>query len=206
MKPLTLFVAAALAVVSTLAAAQPRDAASTAQQMQAQATFCEGTYALCIKAPCSGIPTLDRLGNYVIERALCSCDVVKGFSMGPGACEDRAPVSQQGRTYLISTYSNRYNDTNRTLSCQSRDTVWAWCYGAPCVVDSNDPNKATCTCPVQQSAMSTLGGNCRQDACDGIWSAAVPLGDTFANAHFFRTMRQNHPNVPTNPPAQACLR
>ena len=84
--------------------------------------------------------------------------------------------------------------------------MWAWCYGAPCVVDSNDPNKATCTCPVQQSAMSTLGGNCRQDACDGIWSAAVPLGDTFANAHFFRTMRQNHPNVPTNPPAQACLR
>ncbi len=206
MKSVTLLTAAAVAAVSTLAAAQPRDAASTATQMQSQATFCEGTYALCIKAPCSGIPTLDRLGNYVIERALCSCDVVKGFSMGPGACEDRAPVTQQGRTYLISTYSNRYNDTNRTLSCQSRDTVWAWCYGAPCVVDSNDPNKATCTCPVQQSAMSTLGGNCRQDACDGIWSAAAPLGDTFANQHFFRTMRQNHPNVPTNPPAQACLR
>ena len=51
--------------------------------MQSQATFCEGTYALCIKAPCSGIPTLDRLGNSVIERALCSCDVVKGFSMAP---------------------------------------------------------------------------------------------------------------------------
>ena len=143
------------------------------RQIQNQANFCEGTYALCIKAACSGIPTLDRLGNYVIDRALCACDVMQGVSMGPGSCQDRAPVTQQGRTYLISTYSNRYNDSNRTLTCENQKTTWAWCYGAPCVVDQNDPSKATCTCPVMQSAMSTLGGNCRQDACDGIWSAAV---------------------------------
>ena len=154
-----------------LAAAAPRDAASTGAEIQNQANFCEGTYALCIKAPCSGIPTLDRLGNYVIDRALCACDVVEGVSMGPGSCEDREPVTQQGRKYLISTYSNRYNDTNRTLTCENPKTVWAWCYGAPCVVDEKDPGKATCTCPVMQSPMSTLGGNCRQDACEGIWSA-----------------------------------
>ena len=81
------------------------------RQIQNQANFCEGTYALCIKAACSGIPTLDRLGNYVIDRALCACDVMQGVSMGPGSCQDRAPVTQQGRTYLISTYSNRYNDS-----------------------------------------------------------------------------------------------
>ena len=196
--------AAALLVLPALASAQPRNAASTAEQMQSQANFCEGTYALCIKAACSGIPTMDRLGNYVIDRALCACDVVQGVSMGPGACEDRAPVTQQGRTYLISTYSNRYNDTNRTLTCSNPQTTWAWCYGAPCVVDANDPNKATCTCPVMQSPMSTLGGNCRQDACDGIWSAAVIPGDKFANEHFYRTVQRQYPRVPVNPPAPAC--
>ncbi len=107
--------AAAFLFLPGIAFAQ-RDAMSTAQQMQNQANFCEGTYALCIKAACSGIPTMDRLGNYVIDRALCACDVVQGVSMGPGSCEDRAPTTQQGRTYLISTYSNRFNDTNRTLT------------------------------------------------------------------------------------------
>ena len=52
--------------------------------MHDQANFCDGTYALCIKAPCAAIPTLDRLGNYVSDHALCVCDVVKGWSMGPG--------------------------------------------------------------------------------------------------------------------------
>jgi hypothetical protein len=186
-----------------IAAAQPAD---TAAELQNQATFCEGTYALCIKAACTAIPTLDRLGNYATDRALCSCDVVKGWSMGPGACVDRAPVQQKGRTYLISTYSNLYNSSHRTLSCEQRDTRWAWCYGAPCVVDEKDPSKAVCTCPVEQGPAKTLGGDCRQDACSGIWSAASPAGDAFANNHFYRTMRRDHPDVPVNEPAPACLR
>jgi hypothetical protein len=193
-----------LVCVPALAAAAPGDGSGTAAELSTQATLCEGTYALCIKAPCSGIPTMDRLGNYTVDRALCSCDVVQGISMGPGACTDRAPVTQQGRTYLISTYSNRFNDTNRTLTCANPKTTWAWCYGAPCVVDEKDPNKATCTCPVMQSPMSTLGGDCRQDACDGIWSAAVIPGNTFANEHFFRSVMRQFPNVPANQPAQAC--
>jgi hypothetical protein len=52
--------------------------------------------------------------------------------------------------------------------------------------------------------MSTLGGDCRQEACSGIWSAAVPAGDTFANEHFANYMRRNHPDAPVNPPANAC--
>jgi hypothetical protein len=199
--------AAAAFVFPALAMAAPGDGNSTLAEIQNQATFCEGTYALCIKAPCSGIPTLDRLGNYVIDRALCSCDVVQGWSMGPGACMDRGPVTQNGRTYLISTYSNRFNQSSingNTLTCKNPSTVWAWCYGAPCVVDEKDPSKATCTCPLQKSAMSTLGGDCRQEACSGIWSAAVPAGDTFANEHFANYMRRNHPDAPVNPPANAC--
>jgi hypothetical protein len=197
-------VAISLLVLPAAVEAAPGNGAGTVEEIENQATFCEGTYALCIKAACTGIPTLDRLGNYVIDRALCSCDVVKGVSMGPGACEDREKVTQHGRTFLISTYSNRDNATNRTLTCSDPKTTWAWCYGAPCVVDENNPDKATCTCPIMQSPMSTLGGNCRQDACNGIWSAAVPAGDKIANENFYRTMQRKYPNIPANPPAPMC--
>lgn len=191
------------AAVAQTPAEPPAAVAAAVEATEFQSTFCEGTYALCIKAPCSPIPTLDRIGNYYVEHALCECDVVQGWSMGPGSCPDRAPMEQHGRTYLISTYSNRYNSEENTLSCGD-DTVWAWCYGAPCVVDAKDPGKATCTCPLETGPGSTLGGDCRPDACDGIWSAATPAGDVFANQHFYRWMQRHHPEVPANPPAAAC--
>jgi hypothetical protein len=204
-----LLVGIALAVAPGLAAvpagaAVSGGAAGSVEAIQAQATFCDGTYALCIKAPCSPIPTLDRLINYQVDHALCSCNVVDGWSMGPGECEDRAPITQGGRTYLISTYSNLYNDQEQTLSCASDDTLWAWCYGAPCVVDEKDPQKAVCTCPVETGPANTLGGDCRQGACDGIWSAATPAGDVFANEHYYQWMKKNQPDQPVNPPAPAC--
>src|SRR5262249_32966880 len=120
-------------------------------------------------------------------------------------CSDRDPVQQGGRTYLISTYSNRFNDARRTLTCSEAKTAWAWCYGAPCVLDEKDPNKATCTCPVMQSAMSTPGGDCEKQACSSIWSAAILEGDAAANRHFYTYMQEHHPNVPVNKPAQACM-
>jgi hypothetical protein len=178
-------------------------AAGLVEEIRQQSTFCNGTYALCIKAPCSAIPTIDRLANYEVAYALCSCDVVQGWSMGPGACTDRAPVTMHGRTYLISTYSNADNDTEKTLSCPE-STLWAWCYGAPCVVDQKAPNKAVCTCPVMQSASKTLGGKCQPAACQGIWSAATPAGDAFASDHYYRYMQKNEPNTPVNKPATAC--
>jgi len=194
----------AVAAAPALTAAQGGAGAGAGAALQEQATFCDGTYALCIKAPCEPIPTLARLLNYEVDHALCSCDVVTGWSMGPGACEDRAPVTQGGRTYLISTYSNLYNDEEKTLACDSRDTVWAWCYGAPCVVDENDPSRAVCTCPIDVGPSRTLGGGCRQDACEGIWSAATPAGDVFANKHYYDWMKKNQPDVTVNPPAPAC--
>lgn len=196
--------AAALVAAPALAAEEGGGAADTARDLAEQAVFCEGTYALCIKAPCSPVPTLPRLANYAVEHALCSCDVVNGWSMGPGACEDRSPVEEGGRTYLISTYSNLYNDEEKTLACNDRDTLWAWCYGAPCVVDEKDPSKAVCTCPVDTGPARTLGGDCRQAACDGIWSAATPAGDAFANQHYYQWMQKNQPGVPVDPPAPQC--
>jgi hypothetical protein len=165
-----------------------------------QATFCNGTYALCIKAPCTAIPTLDRLGNYYVEHALCSCDVVDGWSMGPGACEDRGPVTQNGRTFLISTYSNLYNDSSKVLHC-GEDTLWAWCYGAPCVVDQEHPGKAVCTCPVETGRANLLGA-CDKDMCGQIWSAATPAGDCFANNAYYHWAQEH--DQPSNPPALTC--
>jgi hypothetical protein len=72
------------------------------------------------------------------------------------------------------------------------------------VVDSKDPNKASCTCPVKQSAASTLGGDCQQNSCGNIWSAATPQADAGANAIFATYMKKNNPTVPSLPPAEAC--
>lgn len=189
----------------TAAPAQAVSPAKMLKEIQNQAVFCEGAYALCIRARCVAAPTLDRLGTYAVNHVVCSCEVEKGWSMGPGQCADRAPVVQNGQTFLISTYSNRFNGENRTLSCNNANTLWAWCYGAPCMVDPLDPTKATCTCPVASGPMQTLGGGCKERSCDAIYSAATPAGDAFANNHFYNYMKQNHPNYPANPPAPVCL-
>jgi len=97
-----------------------------------------------------------------------------------------------------------YNKTNLTLSCSSSDQVWALCYGAPCVVDEKDPSKSVCTCPIQVGPSMTLGGNCRQDACKSIWSAATPTADAFANDNFYKYMTQHNLQPPPNPPAKDC--
>lgn len=83
--------AAAIVAWPALAVAAPGDGEATLEEIQQNATFCEGTYALCIKAPYVAIPTLDRLGHYVTDHAACSCEVVQGWSMG------RAPASTAGR-------------------------------------------------------------------------------------------------------------
>jgi hypothetical protein len=124
--------------------------------------------------------------------------------MGPGSCQERKPVVADGRTYLISTYSNYFNASNLTLTCPSESTLWAYCYGAPCVVDEKDPSKATCTCPVKTSKMKTLGGNCRLPACRSIWSAGTYADDKFANDHYFKYMTEHHYQPPPLPPAKDC--
>lgn len=202
--------AAALVILPALAQAQTppgKVVDKIAAQIQNQAVFCNDTYALCIKAPCVPIVTLDRLGNYYVDHAACSCEVENGWSMGPGQCPDRAPVVQGKQTFMISTYSNRFNAMNKTLkntlSCSDTSTVWAWCYGAPCVVDERDPTKATCNCPLETSAMQTLGGSCDTGNCKYIYSAATPNGDNVANVQFAEYMQKN--GYPHEPPAQMCV-
>jgi hypothetical protein len=162
------------------------------------AVFCRGTYALCIRALC----TPDVSGG---DHVVCGCVVEQGWSMGRGNCESRKPVINDGVTTIISTYSNRFNNVDKTLTCLNQETKWAWCYGAPCVVDPHDPKSAACNCPVRTGPMRTLGGSCNQGSCDQIWSAATPKADAFANRHFYTYMKAHHPDYPTNPPALACF-
>src|ERR1019366_5516347 len=167
-------------------------------------TFCNQTYALCTKAPCSPIVTHKKDGTYSIEQADCVCDVLPGWSMGSGACDKRAPETVNGRTFLISTYSNFHNKTSLALSCPSTSQMWAWCYGSPCVVDEKNPSKAVCTCPINISPSTTLGGECRQEACNSIWSAATPQNDTNANNNFYNYLTEHNLQPPPNPPAKDC--
>lgn len=188
-----------------IAISAPADAAwrnvdDLAGKLKAEATFCDGTYALCIKAPCVAIPSTGG----TVDNALCSCEVVRGWSMGPASCSARTPVKHGNYTYLMSTYSNLFNATDKTLTCSSAETQWAWCYGAHCVIDPKDPTKASCNCQVKQSAASTLGGDCKQDACSGLWSAATPKADAGASAIFAAYMKKHNPTVPGPPPADAC--
>ena len=94
--------------------------------------------------------------------------------------------------------------SNLTLSCPNTNTMWALCYGAPCVVDEKDSSKAVCTCAVKIGEMKTLGGNCREEACNRIWSAATPAADAFANDYFYKYMTENNLQPPPNPPAKQC--
>ena len=190
--------------VILLLATSAMAADTTTPRDLAPATFCQGQYALCIKAPCDPIVSRNKDGSYSIKEANCSCDVLTGWSMGPGSCDKRQPSTVSGRTFLVSTYSNFYNRTNLTLSCPSANTVWAWCYGAACVIDEKDPSKAVCTGPTKISAAMTLGGGCRTQACASIWSAATPANAAFANDYFFKYATQNGLTPPPNPPAKDC--
>jgi hypothetical protein len=155
------------------------------------AVFCPGRYALCIKAFCPTPKGLPAAGSKID----CICDIVNGWSMGPDTCKDRAEN-------LVSTYSNLYNVSEKTLFCETESTIWAWCYGAPCKVDPNNPQKAICSCPVEQGKAMTLGGSCQPSACSQVWSAATPKGDVFANEYFYKVGKEK--GFSPNPPAKQC--
>ncbi len=159
--------------IALLAVATLFVSAAQARTPERPAVFCKGTYALCIRALC----TPDASDS---SKVICGCSVEEGWSMGPGNCDSRHPVRDgNGVLTIISTYSNRFNNVEKTLTCANKDTKWAWCYGAPCKVDINDPKSAACKCPVVTGPMRTLGGMCDQDNCSKIWSAATPSNGRF---------------------------
>jgi hypothetical protein len=186
-----------LMAAAPLAAANPpvdRPQCNTAMTAS-DAVFCEGYYALCIKALCR--PTADP------TKVECACNVEQGWSMGPAQCSavGRSANKPLPGGPIMSTYSNAFDVKEQTLTCSSDSTQWAWCYGAPCKVGAKGAG-ATCLCPVCTGAASTLGGNCNQANCAKVWSAATPANDKAASALFFEHMKKQGVTVP--PPAAAC--
>ena len=95
-------------------------------------TVCKSTYALCTTAACKPIAG-DK------DNVACACEVRTGYSAGRVACVE-AKTTSEG-TMVVS----RYFPIKSYAQC-ANDRPWAWCFDKSCVIDKNDPTKATCTC------------------------------------------------------------
>ncbi len=197
-KPSASGAAAAPASPGAKSAASGAAAAGAAQQPPLTApTLCNGTYALCISAPCTPIPVYNQqTGKIEVTTALCECEVVNGPSLGNLSCANRQPQGPGGR-YIVSTYSFAQLRTKPLMSCPS-GTPWTFCYDQPCVIDAKQPGHATCTCPVKTSgAYVTEGGGCDTAQCAAtIWSAATPQADAGASKELAKLLKL--PKVPAN--------
>lgn len=173
--------------LSTAAAEEPKKPADFASP----ATMCNGTYALCIKAPCEKKPDSNNLYP-------CGCIIQTGWNMGPNSCDDR-------QKNLTSTYSNLFNLGSATVTCPA-STQWAWCYGAKCEVDPRDPTRAVCKCPTSTKPTVILVSQsmCSDPSkvCGMLWSGATPGESKFANEHYYWWMTTN--GQQSNLPAAAC--
>lgn len=70
----------------------------------------------------------------------------QGYSVGT-ECEKPKTADDQ------TTVRSRYYPIPGYGSC-SNEKPWAMCLDMPCVVDSNDKTKASCTCSVEDRAIS----------------------------------------------------
>ena len=93
---------------------------------------CESTYALCTTATCTPVPGKDNAVS-------CVCEVKTGFSAGQESCQT-AEETEDGKQI-----KSRYFPVRSYAIC-SNDRPWAWCLDKPCIVDENDPEKASCAC------------------------------------------------------------
>ena len=172
--------------LSTAAAEEPKKPA----EFTGINTMCNGTYALCIKAPCEKKPGASNVP--------CSCIIQTGWNMGPNSCSDR-------QKNLTSTYSNLFNLGSATVSCPA-STEWAWCYGATCQVDPRDPTRAICNCPTstKPTVILVAASSCSDSSkvCSILWSGAMPAESKFANEYYYWWMTTN--GQQSNLPAQAC--
>jgi hypothetical protein len=195
----------AIAALAGPAALTPSAVAATSgDSSNSEFIYCKGKYALCDRALCKPILGSNARDATKFDVVVCACPVKVGWSVAPKSCDKREPVTHDGLTFLISAYSNNLNPNHSTLTCNDPATTWADCYGAYCVVDPRDPDRASCTCPLKKGAMATLGDDCQQKSCGLIWSAADIQLDKTADAQFYAYVKKNDPGYPVNPPAAAC--
>ena len=103
---------------------------------EAKSSFivCESTYALCTTAKCTP-------ADGSTDTVSCACDVRTGYSAGQKPCAGKTE-SDRG-----TEISSRYYPIKSYAVCDN-DRPWAWCLDKPCIVDKDDPTKASCACTV----------------------------------------------------------
>ncbi len=94
--------------------------------------MCRSTYALCTTAPCTPVEgTKDTVA--------CACKSRPAIRWGSKPARSRAKRSKGKQI------RSRYFPVKSYAVC-SNDRPWAWCLDKPCIIDKDDPSKATCTC------------------------------------------------------------
>lgn len=106
--------------------------ACTGEEQQASFKVCESTYALCTAAPCTPVAGKE-------DTVSCACEVKTGYSAGQEPCQG-VKETIEGKQI-----SSRYYPVKSYAICDN-DRPWAWCLDKPCIVDKDDPTKASCAC------------------------------------------------------------
>lgn len=125
-------------------------------------TVCESTYALCTTAQCT-----EAAGE--TGTVSCACEVETGYSAGMEPCQAETETSEGTQI------SSRYYPIKSYAAC-SNDRPWAWCLDKPCLVEKNDPAKASCACTVVKDKGPYLIVTDNYDASTcttGLWSSAT---------------------------------
>jgi hypothetical protein len=164
-KRLALCVGMLLAVVAFGGATAARPGSAATSPSPAPFTLCKSTYALCTTAACT--PVAGQKGNL-----RCPCSVHTGYSAGTKACQ---PVAH---TTAGDAIFSRYYPVKAYAAC-SNSRPWAWCLDAPCVIDKNDPSKATCTCTAttnQNPYVIVTNAYTKSTCSTGIISSATVSG------------------------------
>jgi hypothetical protein len=100
-----------------------------------------GKYALCTNAKCS-------VKNGML---LCNCDVKNGLAIGTNNLLYNYPYNIDSKQYIFSLYSGVNSNSLTKQTCLNSSGVWGDCLNKICVVNPNNPNKATCRCSPQKS-------------------------------------------------------
>ncbi|CEG57941.1 hypothetical protein [Legionella fallonii] len=142
---------------------------------------CKSTYALCTEALCEPLP--GKAGF-----ATCSCKVKTGYSAGTKPCTG-VIKTQHGQAV-----SSRYYPIKSYKVC-TNDRPWAFCLDSPCIMDPQDPSKATCICSLAKNQGKYIivpKGHEAASCTQGIYSSAT-VDDVTQITDFLKTQPNLHP-------------
>ena len=162
-------VGALLAACGSNPSSNGRSRAATNEVDMDGAWLCNQRYALCTGAACVPSKTDPTV-------AVCQCKVLDGYSAGYLPCAKRKP---SGST-LVSTFSTQNLSSALAVMTCPADAPWANCLDVTCQIDSAQPDKAICNCPVVEKGPSfTFVTDCNTATCTQVvWSGAAPPGVT----------------------------